>query len=47
MKSEKKMDQSSSADAGHSRSSMRKVIIAFAIIEALVLVPVILYLMFR
>ncbi len=47
MMSEKKMDQSSNADAGHSRSSMRKIVIAFAIIEALVLVPVILYLMFR
>ncbi len=47
MMSEKKMDQNSSADTGHSRSIMRKAVIAFAIIEALVLVPMILYMMFR
>lgn len=45
--SEKKIAQSSSEETDSDRASLKKAVIAFAIIEALVLIPVVLYLMFR
>ena len=45
--SEKKVDQTGSEFTDSDRSGLKKAVIAFAIIEALVLIPVVLYLMFR
>lgn len=45
MPSKIKQNVGPSADAGH--SSLKKAIIVFAIIEALILIPVVLYLIFR
>ncbi len=45
--SEKRMDQISDDGKEHGRSGLKKAVIVFAIIEALVIIPVILYLMFR
>lgn len=45
--SEKKMNQASDAVMDDGRDSLKKAFIAFAIIEALVLIPVCLYMLFR
>jgi hypothetical protein len=45
--SEKKMDQTDCEIADSGQTDLKKAVIAFAIIEALILIPVLLYLMLR
>ena len=44
---EQKLDERLSDDDGDNRQILKKAIIAFAIVEALVLIPVILHTIFR
>ena len=45
--SEKKFEQSIDTDTDDGQSTLRKALIVFAIIEALVLIPIVLYRIFR